>query len=265
MSISSSTRGPGTQRSGSAKTPASKLLKASAKKPRNWTVIIASTVAVAVVGAIVGYGAYQVHENSLTWSQKADGISGIIDYRKTDPKSIAGRSHTDDPVVYKQSPPVGGNHNWDWQRCNGDIYPAQIANENAVHALEHGAVWITYNPSLPHKEVLELAAKVKGNDYMLMSPYPGLKSPISLQAWGFQLFVKSATDSRITQFIQDLRINATMEAGINCSSGTYVTATGTTPHDPNAAQRNQSTGAPATSPSGAATAPATPAPSASNS
>ena len=67
---------------------------------------------------------------------------------------------------------------------------------------------------------------------MLMSPYPGLTTPISLQAWGFQLpRADSATDSRIDQFIQDLRQNASMEPGVDCSSGTYITATGTTPHD----------------------------------
>ena len=162
-------------------------------------------------------------------------ISGIQDFRKSDPASIASRNHVDGPVTYKQNPPVGGNHNPNWQRCAGDVYPSAIANENAVHSLEHGAVWITYNPSLPAAQVAELAAKVKGNNYMLMSPYPGLTSPISLQAWGFQLRLDSATDSRINQFVQDLRQNASMEPGVDCMSGTYITATGTTPHDPGAA------------------------------
>jgi hypothetical protein len=218
--------------------------------PRNWMPIIISVVVGVIALGIVGYGGYQVYQKGLDWQKKADGINGIKDYRKTDPTSIASRNHVDGPVVYKQSPPVGGNHNPNWQRCAGDVYPAAIANENAVHSLEHGAVWVTYNPSLPAAQVAELAAKVKGNDYMLMSPFPGLSTPISLQAWGYQLPLTSATDPRIDQFIQDLRVNASMEPGIDCSSGTYITATGTTPHDP--------TAQPSAAPSGVAPSGVTP-------
>ncbi len=219
------------QRSGSGGNRKRPPVQVKVVTPRNWTPIILSIVGGVVAILIVGYAGFQVYEKGLSWQQKADKISGLVDYRKTDPQSIAGRTHVYTPVQYKQSPPVGGNHNFDWQRCAGDVYPAAIANENAVHSMEHGAVWITYNPSLPASQIAKLAAKVKGNSYMLMSPYPGLTSPISLQAWGFQLHVNSATDSRIDQFVQDLRQNASMEPGVDCMSGTYVTATGTAPHN----------------------------------
>ena len=63
-----------------------------------------------------------------------------------------------------------------------------------------------------------------------MSPYPGLDKPISLQAWGYQLKVDNADDSRIDDFISALRVNASIEGPtISCSQG--ITATGTTPRD----------------------------------
>ncbi len=58
----------------------------------------------------------------------------------------------------------------------GTVYSAAIANENAVHMLEHGAVWITYNPSLPANEIATLANYVNGQDRMAMSPYPDLRT-----------------------------------------------------------------------------------------
>src|SRR6266545_581771 len=152
---------------------------------------------------------------------------------KSAPALVKSGQHQYGHIDYKQSPPVAGPHNYNWQRCQGDVYPEPIANEHAVHALEHGAVWITYRPDLPKSQVDKLAAKVRGNDYLFMSPYPGLDKPISLQAWGYQLKVDNADDGRIGDFIKDLRQNATQEPGAACStaSGNYITSTGTKPHD----------------------------------
>ena len=50
-------------------------------------------------------------------------------------------------VAYRYSPPIGGRHDAVWATCTGVVYPRALRNENAVHALEHGAVWITYRPS----------------------------------------------------------------------------------------------------------------------
>ena len=45
------------------------------------------------------------------------------------------------------------------------------------------------------------------DDRMALSPYPNLKTNISLQAWDYQLFVDNASDPRIQQFIGALRNN----------------------------------------------------------
>jgi hypothetical protein len=200
-------------------------------KQRNWTAISLVSAAILAFVVIVGYAVYAIHQNGLTFQQKADKINGVVDYRKTDPTMLT-RNHVYGVVNYKVIPPVGGDHNPNWQRCAADVYTAPIANENAVHALEHGSVWVTYRPDLPAAQVAQLAADVKKySDFMLMSPYPGLSAPISLQAWGFQLKVDNASDGRITKFIQDLRVNAAVEPGVTCTTGNYVTATGTQPHN----------------------------------
>src|SRR5690606_16808468 len=156
---------------------------------------------------------------------------GIINVRETDPKHLEYERHLPGKIEYtKYIPPVGGLHNNAWQNCMGDVYDAPIANEHAVHSLEHGAVWITYRPDLPKDQVEKLAERVRGKEKMMMSPYEGLDAPISLQAWGYQLKVDHADDKRIDDFIKALRVNASIE-GPNALCANGVTETGTTPRD----------------------------------
>jgi len=215
----------------STRPAAKKIAPVKVKQGASWgPIALFTTVGVLALG-IIGFAGYQVYENGLSWQDRADQIQGIKDYRKTDKALVNQRDHVWGPQKYDLAPPVAGNHNQNWQRCLGDVYPAAIASEHALHSMEHGAVWITYNPDLPADQVDKLAKKVKGNDYMLMSPFPGLDKPISLQAWGFQLKVDNASDKRIDEFIKALRQNASLEAGTPCSSGDVITETGTTPRD----------------------------------
>jgi Protein of unknown function (DUF3105) len=218
--------GGGGNRPGGPRRPITPVVKPA----RNWTAWIVGAVVLVIAASIVGYAIYQVHEDGIGYQTKADAITGIKDYRKSDPKMLTYEAHATGVIPYPMHPPVGGAHNPVWQRCLGDVYDAPIADEHAVHSMEHGAVWIAYNPDLPAAQVAQLAAKVKGNDYMLMSPYPGLDTPISLQTWGFQLKLDSASDPRVDEFIKDLRQISSVEPGATCASG-GITATGTTPHD----------------------------------
>ncbi|HEV7203814.1 MAG TPA: DUF3105 domain-containing protein [Jatrophihabitans sp.] len=116
---------------------------------------------------------------------------------------------------------------WTAQRLLGrlhrHVYPQPIANENAVHMLEHGAVWVTYREGLDPAKVATLTSLISGLDHTALSPYPDLRSAVSLQAWGYQLFVDDPTDPRIAQFIQLLRGNpdTTPEPGATCSNPSF--------------------------------------------
>lgn len=128
------------------------------------------------------------------------------------------RGHTDGPVKYDQIPPVGGVHSAAWQNCG--VYTQPVPNENAVHSLEHGAVWITYQPGLPQDELKKLQELTRQSGYRLLSPYPDLPSPIVLSAWGYQLRVDKADDPRIQQFLKKYEQNPQgPEPGASCSGG----------------------------------------------
>ena len=128
------------------------------------------------------------------------------------------QGHTTEPVVYSEIPPVGGRHDPAWQNCG--VYDQTIVNENAVHSLEHGAVWITYQPDLPASDVEALQSLTRQSGYRLLSPYPDLPSPIVVSAWGYQLQLEQADDSRLMQFIESFELSPLApEPGAPCTGG----------------------------------------------
>ncbi len=128
------------------------------------------------------------------------------------------QGHKEGELTYAQTPPVGGAHNSAWQNCG--LYEQQIRNENGVHSLEHGAVWITYKPGLAVAELDKLKNLTKQSGYRLLSPYSGLPSPIVISAWGYQLKLESADDPRLMSFIKKYEQNpAGPEPGAPCTGG----------------------------------------------
>ncbi|MAS53408.1 DUF3105 domain-containing protein [Nocardioides sp.] len=122
--------------------------------------------------------------------------------------------HVTTPVDYDQSPPVGGPHNPIWLNCG--TYPNPIPNENVVHSMEHGAVWITYVPTLEDAQVVALEA-ITPSTFAVLSPYADQASPIVVSAWGRQMEADSARDPRISDFISEYRLGGVApEPGASC-------------------------------------------------
>ncbi|MGH8898326.1 MAG: DUF3105 domain-containing protein [Egibacteraceae bacterium] len=132
--------------------------------------------------------------------------------------NVASRKHVKGTVKYSQTPPVGGDHNPLWQNCG--FYSAPVTNENAVHSLEHGAVWITYKPDLPAGQVTVLRSLAKSQRHVLISPYENLPSPVVASAWGKQLQLGSVDDPRLAEFVRAFQQGPqTPEPGAPCSGG----------------------------------------------
>ncbi|CAM3981285.1 DUF3105 domain-containing protein [Kibdelosporangium persicum] len=195
---------------------------AAVKKPKPWgtVAIVFGLVVLAVV--VIGYSVMRVNE-ATAWRPSdsnrdpSEDIPGVVkvDYQAAMHVKATQR------VAYDQSPPFGGPHDEIWADCNGMVYATPVRNENMVHMLEHGAVWIAYNPDKVQGADLDaLKNKVSGQDFMAMSPYPGLDKPLSLQSWGHQLKLDSVNDERIDQFIQSLRRNEYQypEPGARCDT-----------------------------------------------
>lgn len=129
-----------------------------------------------------------------------------------------GRDHVGEAVDYEQDPPVGGDHNaasWD---CG--VYEEPVPKYHAVHSLEHGAVWLTYQPDLAADQV-DMLRDLAGQEFMLLSPDPDQDSPVVATAWGTQLKLERADDPRIPLFIKEYRQGPqTPEPGAACTGGT---------------------------------------------
>jgi hypothetical protein len=185
--------------------------------------ITASTVIVAglVVGGVVLVRSQS--DGSGTSAGDSKGGSGHFATGKDGVETWSGtlsRNHVTKTVKYPMEPPVGGNHNPVWMNCNGDVYGKAINNMNAVHSLEHGAVWVTYNSKASDADVKALEAKVKKTPYTLMSPVEDQKDPIMLSAWGKQRTVTSASDPNVDKFFSEfVQGKQTPEPGAACTNG----------------------------------------------
>lgn len=126
--------------------------------------------------------------------------------------------HTGGAVAYDQTPPVGGAHADQWQNCG--FYTEPIRSENAMHSLEHGAVWITHGPDLSTEELDALRVLALSSSHVLVSPYTDLPERVVASAWSRQLVLDSALDPRLTQFVEFFAAGPqSPEIGATCSGG----------------------------------------------
>ena len=174
------------------------------------TMILYGAAALAVV-LIAGAVFWAIANDEGRKIAASGTIEGVQTYE------YAGGAHTPEQVDYAETPPVGGEHHAAWLNCG--IYDKPVPNEHAVHSLEHGAVWITYQPDLAADQVDKLK-DLTPQTYGLLSPFEGMDSPITVSAWGHQLKVDSADDARLGAFIKEYRQGPqTPEPGAACTGG----------------------------------------------
>ncbi len=189
---------------------------AQRKSERRRTTIIAAVVGVIILVLIGATIFFLVQQNRINAEQEAAAerpIEGVEEFTDLTANHVAG------DVEYAQTPPVGGDHNAVWQNCG--VYTEPVGNVNAVHSMEHGAVWITHDPDLPADQVAVLTEQAASNNTLQVSPNEGLPSPIVMSAWGLQLQLDDANDDRVGVFLQKyVRGPQTLEPGAACTGGT---------------------------------------------
>ena len=191
------------------KVAALKKKQAAEKRNRVIGIVVGAVAVVAVVGLVItlvvtgGGGRDQVTAGDIDGVQTYDDLT---------------QNHVDGTVDYAQSPPVGGDHAAVWLNCG--IYNQPVPTENAVHDLEHGAVWVTYNPDQVSGDDLTTLQDSVPDTYITMSPWPDLQAPVVASAWGAQVELTGVDDERLGQFIEAYRQGPqTPEPGAACTGG----------------------------------------------
>lgn len=218
---------PGRTRGGASRAGAAGRTGGRARPPvtnvvapqRPWGLIAAAVAVLLFAVAVLTYAVLQVNEAEAGRVEAVDEIEGIQTF-----DHATGQEHVTTPVTYEQSPPVGGPHDGEWADCTGTVYDVQIRQENAVHSLEHGAVWITYDPEVISGDALDALTAYADESGRMVSPNPGQASPISLQSWNHQLQVDSADDPRIEQFADFLTYNQEFspEPSASCENPQFI-------------------------------------------
>ncbi|WP_329277871.1 DUF3105 domain-containing protein [Streptomyces sp. NBC_01451] len=200
------------------------MRRAERSRERRNRILTIGVSVVIVAGLVVGVTVLvkKQSDGSDTAATDSKGAGKFVtgaDGVKTWDKKLT-QNHVTKTVNYPMEPPVGGDHNQVWMNCNGDVYAKAINNMNAVHSLEHGAVWVTYNSKASKTDIDALAAKVKKTPYTLMSPDDKQADPIMLSAWGKQRTVTSAKDPNVDKFFEEfVQGKQTPEPGAACTNG----------------------------------------------
>jgi hypothetical protein len=184
------------------------------ERRRSFLIIgIAATLAVVLIGVVVAV----IVQSESARSEVEAAAEGDIEGVQDDFGELT-QNHVESQVTYEQMPPVGGDHLPTWQNCG--FYEAPITTEAGVHSLEHGAVWVTYDPELPAEQLEQLQALADENTYLLASPMEDLPSPVVASAWGVQLQLDSVDDERLPVFlVKYLQGEQTPEPGAACTGG----------------------------------------------
>ena len=150
----------------------------------------AAVVGAVVAAVVVGYFAYRA---------QAD----LPGQKFPDQGNLHVQTVADPHEPYNSVPPTSGPHlpyiaPW-------GIHTKPIVNELQVHNLEDGGVVVQYNCECP--DLADKLAKIVGryDRFVILAPYPTMKSKIALTAWTRLETLEDFDAGRIERFIKAYR------------------------------------------------------------
>lgn len=125
----------------------------------------------AVFGAVVAFGAWMLFKSIMPQTPDKS-----VFYQSMGQNHIAvGAPHE----PYNSNPPTSGPHYAEPARSG--FYAEELADEQLVHNLEHGEIWIAFRPDIPPDVKKELEGLT--DNWIVAAPRSANDTDIALVAW----------------------------------------------------------------------------------
>jgi flagellar basal body-associated protein FliL len=194
-----------------AKVAVLKKQQAREKRNRRFAIIGGIVAVVAVLALVIGFVVVSAKPKVDPADITVEGVETWDDLTATHVTTAV-----DYEALYGMTPPAGGDHAAAWLNCG--VYTEEQQPENAVHALEHGALWVTYDPAVVNEADAGKLADALPSNYIVLSPYPDLPSPVVASGWGVQVQLDGIDDERLSDFVDKYWRSADVpEPGASCT------------------------------------------------
>lgn len=155
----------------------------------------------ALAAAVLGYGGWYLLASR---GPKGSDLSRAYEVLPDRNHVSVGATITD----YNSNPPTSGRH-WPEPAPRG-VHQEAKADEQMVHNLEHGEIWISYKPGIPDEAKRELEKITKDFSKVVLTPREKNETDVALAAWGrldtFNLVEGGRLDAaRVKDFITRYR------------------------------------------------------------
>lgn len=181
-----------------------------------WFLIVALVFVVGGVLLVSKMGAGTQKEDATKPEKVSKEVAG------TEVFSIVSREHIESGTPgsnYNSDPPTSGPH---WPNdANKGIYDKELPDKQLIHNLEHGFIWISYQPGnadlqsstssagikgATQEEVNQLKSIVEKDGWkIVMEPRAKDQAKIVLAAWGRVLKLDGFDQKRVKDFISSYR------------------------------------------------------------
>ncbi len=121
-------------------------------------------------------------------------------------QSDHGREHVDSKKYGGDQPPTSGAHA---NPVSWGVYDTEVRDDQLIHNMEHGGIYISYQPSLPKEQVEKLkellSALFSDPQFqprkIVLAPRVENKSPIELSSWRRSEALASYDQQKIKDYI----------------------------------------------------------------
>lgn len=155
---------------------------------KKFLVIVVAVAIVVIVGVVVFKDRLQAPPPQLLGQEYAE----------------EGRNHLqpgEQAPTYKTNPPVSGSH--DPEPAEWGFYDQELLDTKAIHTLEHGGIWVSYQPDALNGEEIEQLRKLakKYDRRLIISPRAQNDSKVAVASWQHLEKLENLDLELINQFL----------------------------------------------------------------